>query len=200
MRNSPAHVATASDPIDHLTNPRRDRGITEHDHGGQFADPFPYGLGDLPIEPPDTFNGSYPTIRPNPMRPAPIGAPNVIQAGVRLPFPQQLPPGPWHLPGQQLAPGRIPQTPEWWRTLGAMLQLLPRMATGSFGGSGEDEDPDCKKDWMRAREFCSKELAKPSPNRGLTGGHTNVEDCARGHVDERCRGNPLNWGDQPRRR
>ena len=164
-----------------------------------FSDPFPYGLGDLPMEPPDTFNGPYPGSRPNAMGMPSLGVPRIVQAGVRWPFPQRLPPGPWQMPGQQPSPGRMAQTPEWWRTLGAMLQLLPRMATGSFGGGGEDEDPECRKEWTEARDFCGKELAKPFPNRGLTGGHTNVEDCARGHVAERCRGNPVDWGDQPPR-
>ncbi|HEY6250541.1 MAG TPA: hypothetical protein VI685_11325 [Candidatus Angelobacter sp.] len=65
--------------------------------------------------------------------------------------------------------------------------LLMAMPTGR-------SDDGCAEEWEAARELCSKELAKPNPNRGITGGHANIEDCARGHVSERCGGNPIDWG------
>jgi len=52
----------------------------------------------------------------------------------------------------------------------------------------------CRQEWDDAYDMCCKELAKPNPNRGITGGHTNVRDCARGHVSEDCGGNPVDYG------
>ena len=41
-------------------------------------------------------------------------------------------------------------------------------------------------------------LANPYPSRSLTGGYRDVENCARGHVSQRCGGN--RFDDTPRRR
>jgi RHS repeat-associated protein len=58
------------------------------------------------------------------------------------------------------------------------------------GAGGEDRNgPGCKEEWAEARRDCEKELSKPYPNRGFTGGHRSVEDCARGLVSARCGGN-----------
>lgn len=57
---------------------------------------------------------------------------------------------------------------------------------------------DCQKQWKEAREYCDELLATRNPSRDLTGGYTNREDCARGHVDERCGGNRVDWGDRGR--
>jgi hypothetical protein len=56
---------------------------------------------------------------------------------------------------------------------------------------GDPDAPGCKEEWDDARQQCAKWLAQPNPPRGFTGGHRNVEDCARGHVSERCGGNPF---------
>lgn len=55
---------------------------------------------------------------------------------------------------------------------------------------------ECKKQWKDAEEYCDELLATPNPSPNLTGGYTNRNDCARGHVDERCGGNRLEWGNQ----
>ncbi len=67
----------------------------------------------------------------------------------------------------------------------------------TFGGSAGSYDPDCDKEWQEARDLCKEELAKPNPNRGVTGGYRDVEDWARGNVSQRCGGNRF---DDTRRR
>jgi hypothetical protein len=68
----------------------------------------------------------------------------------------------------------------------------------SRSGYAEDADsPECRQEWQDARELCAKEFSKPNPSRGITGGHDSIEDCARGHVSERCGGNAY---ERPRRR
>lgn len=57
---------------------------------------------------------------------------------------------------------------------------------------------ECQKQWDDARKICAQWIASPDGKRGLTGGYTNVEDCARGRVDERCKGNEVDWGKQGR--
>ena len=57
----------------------------------------------------------------------------------------------------------------------------------------EDSKDDCDKEWEDAYELCRKELNKPNPSRGITGGYGNIHDCARGHVSQRCGGNPVEW-------
>jgi hypothetical protein len=47
----------------------------------------------------------------------------------------------------------------------------------------------CEQEWAEARQICSKLLESPNPPRGLTGGHTTVDGCAKGFVSERCGGN-----------
>jgi RHS repeat-associated protein len=61
------------------------------------------------------------------------------------------------------------------------------------GGGGNNKD-DCDKEWADARDMCRDELSKPNPNRGITGGYTDIENCARGLVSERCGGNPVARG------
>jgi hypothetical protein len=56
---------------------------------------------------------------------------------------------------------------------------------------GDPDAPGCKEEWDDARRKCAEWLAQRPPPKGLTGGHRNVEDCARGHVSERCGGNPF---------
>ncbi|MGH9571022.1 MAG: RHS repeat domain-containing protein [Candidatus Angelobacter sp.] len=57
------------------------------------------------------------------------------------------------------------------------------------GSREKDDEQACEAEWAWARDFCSKELKKPNPNRGLTGGYTEVENCARGFVSQACGGN-----------
>jgi len=55
----------------------------------------------------------------------------------------------------------------------------------------DGEDEDCDRQWEEARKMCEEELAKPNPCKGITGGYTNVNDCAKGLVTEDCGGNPI---------
>ena len=59
-----------------------------------------------------------------------------------------------------------------------------------------DED-DCAQEWEDAYERCRQELY--GPNRGITGNYTNMQDCARGLVSERCGGNKVDYGKQKSR-
>ena len=55
----------------------------------------------------------------------------------------------------------------------------------------DDDDDDCETEWREAREKCERELEKPNPDKAVTGGYSDIVDCARGHVSERCGGNKL---------
>jgi hypothetical protein len=64
------------------------------------------------------------------------------------------------------------------------------------------DDPDeCDKEWREARRVCRgliyEQMEQAAGRRkkrsvtGVTGGYTNVEECARGLVSVRCGGNNL---------
>lgn len=57
---------------------------------------------------------------------------------------------------------------------------------------------ECQKQWADARRICAEWLSSPGGKHGLTGGYTDIENCARGRVDERCKGNEVDWGKQGR--
>jgi len=50
---------------------------------------------------------------------------------------------------------------------------------------------DCDKEWADAYEMCRELLARPHPPRAMTGGYTDLANCARGLVSEECGGNPV---------
>lgn len=160
-----------------------------------FTDPFRYGLNNLPPEPPDIFGSLYSADGSGVVGTPPFGGPQVVQAGYRLPFPGRLPPGPLPMPGQSTPPIRMPHIPDWWKatmaTVVAPLFFYPRTTIGS---SGAEDSPECQEQWRQARADCVEELSKRDPIRGMTGGYTNVEDCARGLVSEICGGNPKSLG------
>jgi RHS repeat-associated protein len=52
-------------------------------------------------------------------------------------------------------------------------------------------DDDCAQQWADAYADCERFFKFPKAYKGLTGGYSNAYDCARGHVDERCGGNPV---------
>lgn len=52
-------------------------------------------------------------------------------------------------------------------------------------------DGDCEKEWADAFDVCAKELMKSTPSKRMTGGYSNIYDCAKGLVSERCGGNPV---------
>ncbi len=47
----------------------------------------------------------------------------------------------------------------------------------------------CAQEWRHAMDRCEALLATPNPSRALTGGYTDLYDCARGFVSARCGGN-----------
>jgi hypothetical protein len=157
---------------------------------------FQYGLNDLPLEPPDDPNILFSPNGFTSIRMQRAAGTQVIPVQFRSLGRQVAPPGFYSGQGRGLAPGGGPVTeipmPELWKTwgpvLGAIAKTLPSLMTGS--GSGADSDtPECEQQWAGARDFCAKELAKPFPNKGLTGGYKNVEDCAKGYVAQHCGGN-----------
>jgi len=60
------------------------------------------------------------------------------------------------------------------------------------GPDDNENDEDCDEQWRRARQRCEEELAKPIPCPGVTGGHSDVWGCAKGHVTEDCGGTAYN--------
>jgi hypothetical protein len=75
-----------------------------------------------------------------------------------------------------------------------------RQGGGSTTSDGDYNSPDCDEEWKDARALCASELAKPNPSRAVTGGYDNIEECARGNVSERCRGNYYERPPEPRTR
>ncbi len=60
------------------------------------------------------------------------------------------------------------------------------------------EECDEERDW--AEKHCRKLLESPNPSRHQTGGYTNVKDCMKGFISQKCKeGNPVDYGDQPAR-
>jgi hypothetical protein len=49
----------------------------------------------------------------------------------------------------------------------------------------------CAEEWAWARGHCAGLLELPNPPLGLTGGYTDVENCARGFVSADCGGNTV---------
>jgi RHS repeat-associated protein len=66
-----------------------------------------------------------------------------------------------------------------------------------------DDEADCDKEWREARRQCRQLIFEQLEQRagrrkkrsvtGVTGGYTDVEECARGLVSERCGGNKVVW-------
>jgi len=54
-----------------------------------------------------------------------------------------------------------------------------------------DKEETCAQEWERAYEMCSEHIGD-SDWRHVTGGYTNLYDCARGLVSQRCGGNRVN--------
>lgn len=160
-----------------------------------FTRQFQYGLNNLPVEPPDDPNTLFSPNGFTSIGMQRVGQAQVVPAQFRVPLRRPLP----HPAQPGLAPGggQLPEipVPAWWKFVGPMLQVLPRIGNGPGVGGGREEI-DCDKEWREARASCVEELAKPFPNKTMTGGYTNVEDCARGIVAQACLGNPVDWGPQ----
>jgi RHS repeat-associated protein len=56
------------------------------------------------------------------------------------------------------------------------------------------DNADCAKEWEDAYRICTELLSRPNPPRGQTGGHKDLQSCAKGYVSERCGGNRIDWG------
>lgn len=48
---------------------------------------------------------------------------------------------------------------------------------------------ECQQEWDDAKKECLRQLESNDPDYGVTGGYTNLKDCARGLVGQRCGGN-----------
>ncbi len=76
----------------------------------------------------------------------------------------------------------------------------------------ECQEDDCDREWREARRSCRQFIyeqmeqaagrRKKRSVKGVTGGYTDVEECARGLVSERCGGNKKDYGNdgKPKRR
>ena len=51
------------------------------------------------------------------------------------------------------------------------------------------EDIDCEDEWTHARQVCEEWFNSPERRRKLTG--SNMDQCMRGQVSERCGGNSV---------
>jgi hypothetical protein len=104
-----------------------------------------------------------------------------------LPVSYRAPTKPWWNPPG--APGSVfdPWADQFIKGIQGLLNFYSRYRQGG----GDPDAPGCKEEWEAARKFCADVLSRPNPPRGFTGGYRNVEDCARGHVSERCGGNPI---------
>jgi len=87
-----------------------------------------------------------------------------------------------------LPPVFIPGTPENKAFVKSVQQILQNI---EFRDSADESD--CDQEWEDAYQKCGEELSKPNPCKGITGGYSNIHDCARGHVSERCGGNEVVW-------
>lgn len=135
--------------------------------------------------------GAYGKLATRWLPPSPT-APNVPlgRSGRGMP----IPPPPM-APGS-LPPVSMPAIPDWWKSAGAILQILPRISYG-MGGGGNDED-DCKDEIRRAREICTEAFANGwkgdyglGPYKAASGEPWSIQDCMRGRISERCGGNPV---------
>ena len=91
----------------------------------------------------------------------------------------------------------------WGRVIGVGSKILGTAAviagvTVFAQSAGRSTDCEkgrrCREEWDEAYEICRKLLSQPHPPRGLTGGYTDLENCARGFVSEECGGNPVSHG------
>jgi hypothetical protein len=77
--------------------------------------------------------------------------------------------------------------------------VTPRSGTAGFSVCEQPDifikvtDSSCHAEWEAARARCLSYLFSSNPPRGITGGFSDIENCARGLVSERCGGNPVRF-------
>jgi hypothetical protein len=118
--------------------------------------------------------------------PAAVAEPNLVAA--RYGFGSSAFPRPGFTP---VPPGIFD---EWRRHaergLTGLFDWYSRATNNTGGGSGENNEPDCRVEWEKARDRCESEIPiRYRYNKGVTGGYQDIENCARGLVSERCGGN-----------
>lgn len=69
-------------------------------------------------------------------------------------------------------------------------------AVGAWGS--QRHTTRCKKEWRIAREKCADMLAQQNPPHGVTGGETEIFECAEGLVRHVCGGKRIEDGADPR--
>jgi hypothetical protein len=178
------------------------------------ADPSQYGRAFAPahlppdavVSPPSAFIASLPQ---GGVGGSPLWAPQSLAASVRarsaLPLPavsasyQDGVTQPWWTsvsPGDAFAPA----VQNAIDSLRNAIKVLRQGGGSTTSGEDERDSPDCQQEWSDARDQCIDLLTGPNPPRGITGGYSSIEDCARGLVSERCGGNPVTPPRQPRTR
>jgi hypothetical protein len=94
---------------------------------------------------------------------------------------------PWRLPWPGLAPAVV-------RGLGVAGLVAHLTLFAPSTCAEHNKGRECEKEWEDAYAACRELLSQPHPPRGLTGGYTDLEKCARGFVSEGCGGNPVDRG------
>ncbi len=86
-------------------------------------------------------------------------------------------------------------------TIVVVVAVLVVAAAVSIPKQKKPTKAQCDKEWEEARKQCRGQLKIPGPKSrwGITGGYTDVEECARGLVSEPCKGNDVDHGRPGRR-
>jgi hypothetical protein len=73
---------------------------------------------------------------------------------------------------------------------GALTYALDKNPEGGGGDDDPYNSPECEKERADTKQFCMEELTKrDQDNRyGITGRYTDVEDCMKGNLSEKCGG------------
>ena len=80
----------------------------------------------------------------------------------------------------------------FWTGVAGLAYLAGKAYSGICGDDGSQcsfggDEETCDEEWDKAYEICGEEIG--GPNRGVTGGHTDIHSCAKGLVSQRCGGN-----------
>lgn len=95
-----------------------------------FTGRFQYGLNNLPMEPPDDFNALYSPYGFTSTGMQRLPEPQSISAGFGFPGLRRAPVGLFPAPESPNPQNPVPGLSDWWRMLGAGLQLYPMVASG----------------------------------------------------------------------